>query len=80
MARAIGEIEDEVRGLSSRDKERLLAVLLEELEGPPDSDAEMAWLEEIQRRSRELDDGSVGAIPAAQVFARLRERLKAHGG
>jgi Putative addiction module component len=80
MARAIGEIEDEVRGLSSRDKERLLAVLLEELEGPPDADAEMAWLEEIQRRSRELDDGSVKAIPAAQVFARLHERLKAHGG
>ena len=54
-------------------------MLLEELDGPPDPDAEAAWLEEIQRRSRELDEGSVKAIPAKEVFAKLRGRLKAHG-
>lgn len=54
-------------------------MLLEELDGPPDPDVEAAWLEEVQRRSRELDEDSVKAIPAEEVFARLRERLKAHG-
>jgi hypothetical protein len=36
---------------------------------------ERAWLEEVQRRSRELDDGTVEAIPADQVFARVRAAL-----
>ena len=78
MARAITEIEDEIRGLSPQAQERLLQVLLEELDGPPDAGAEAAWLQEIQRRSRELDEGLVTTVPSREVFARLRERLKAH--
>jgi len=78
MARALSEIEDEIRRLPVKAQERLLHVLLEELDGPPDPDVEAAWLEEVQSRSRELDEGSVKAIPAEEVFAKLRERLKAH--
>jgi putative addiction module component len=79
MARAITEIEDEIRGLPPQAQERLLHVLLEELDGPPDAGAEAAWLEEVQRRSRELDEGSVKTVPAREVFAKLRKRLKANG-
>ena len=79
MARAITEIEAEIRSLSPQAQERLLHVLLEELDGPPDANAEAAWLEEVQRRSRELDGGLVETIPAQEVFAKLRKRLKAHG-
>jgi putative addiction module component (TIGR02574 family) len=78
MARAIAEIEEEIRRLSPHAQERLLHVLLEELDGPPDADAEAAWLEEIQHRSRELDEGSVKTVPAEEVFAKLRRRLKAN--
>jgi hypothetical protein len=35
MARAITEIEDEIRRLPAKAQERLLHVLLEELDGPP---------------------------------------------
>ena len=80
MARAITEIEDEIRRLPPKAQERLLHVLLEELDGPPDPNVEAEWLDEVQRRSRELDEGSVKAIPANEVFARLRERLKANEG
>jgi hypothetical protein len=69
MARAITEIEEEVRRLAGRDKERLLRLLLEELEGPADNDAERLWLEEIQRRSDALDAGLESLVPAEQVFA-----------
>jgi len=68
MARAITDIEDEIRRLPAKAQERLLHVLLEELDGPPDPDVEAAWLEEIQRRSRQIDDGSVTAIPAKEVL------------
>lgn len=76
MARAISEIEAEVRGLARPEQERLLRALLEELGGPADSDVDQLWLEEAQRRSREFDDGRIKPIPAEKVFERVRSRLK----
>ena len=76
MARAIAEIEKEIRALTQVDQERLLKALLEELEGPPDADVEQAWREEVQRRSREIDEGTVELIPADEVFARARADLE----
>ncbi|MGV3593411.1 MAG: addiction module protein [Gammaproteobacteria bacterium] len=35
-----------------------------------------AWLQEAQRRIRELEDGSVTAVPAAEVIAKARDRLR----
>lgn len=72
MARAVSEIEEEIRALPDLEKERLLRALLEELDGPPEPGVEQAWLDEIQRRSKELDSGLVVAIPADEVFAKLR--------
>jgi hypothetical protein len=37
---------------------------------------EGAWLAEVQRRSRELDEGAIQTVPAREVFARLRSDLK----
>jgi len=76
MARAISDIEAEVRGLDRPEQERLLRALLEELDGPADPDTDRLWLEEAQRRSAELDAGQAQLIPAAEVFERLRARLK----
>jgi putative addiction module component (TIGR02574 family) len=75
MARAVADIEQEIRDLPDAEKERLLRALLEKLDGPPDPGAEQAWLDEIQRRSREFDLGIVEAIPAEKVFADLRAKL-----
>ncbi len=76
MARAVTEIEREIRELEPDDQEQLLRALLEELDGPADPDVEQAWLEEAHRRSRELDTDAVDAIPAEQVFAKTRADLK----
>lgn len=76
MARAIAEIESEIRHLGRPEQERLLRALLEELDGPIDPDADQAWLAEVQRRSADFDAGLVQAIPAEEVFARVRTRLK----
>jgi len=75
MARDIAEIELEVRALDVLDKERLLRALLEDLDGPPDPDAEAALAQEIARRCKELDDGTVQSIPAEEVFEELRAQL-----
>lgn len=76
MARSLIEIQEEIRALSYSDQEALLKVLLEELDGPADPDVDAAWLEEAQRRCREIDEGTVRCVPADEVFARLRASLK----
>ena len=76
MARAIKDIEKEIRSLDRDDKRRLLRNLIDELDTPADPDVERAWLEASQRRYRELVEGSVTGVPGQLVFERLRSRLR----
>lgn len=54
----------------------LIRALIAELDAPADSDVERAWLEEAQRRYREVTAGKVQPVPAERVFENLRSRLK----
>lgn len=76
MARLIEEIETDIRALSGEEKRELLRALIAELDTPADPDVEKAWLEESQRRYRELVEGKVKGIPGPLVFERLRSRLR----
>lgn len=76
MARAISDIEQEIRSLARPEQERLLRTLLEELDGAVDPEADRSWLEEVQRRSAAFDAGLMQSFPADEVFARVRARLK----
>ena len=76
MARPLATLEHEIRALGTADKEALLRVLWEELDGPPDTEVESAWLKEVQRRSAEIDAGNVDPIPADQVFAKLETKFR----
>jgi hypothetical protein len=62
MARRVTELEKEIRALSSGEQEQLLRALVEELDGPPDTNVEQVWLDEVSRRSRELDEETVAAV------------------
>ncbi len=77
MARAAAEMVEEIRSLDPVEQGKLLRMLLDDLDGPADLDVDRAWLEEVQRRSRELDAGLVTPIPAEEVFANARARLRA---
>jgi putative addiction module component (TIGR02574 family) len=63
MVRPLSHIQQEIRELSDLEKETLLRQLWEELDGPGDTDIDAAWLEEIERRAREIDDGAVDLVP-----------------
>jgi hypothetical protein len=76
MARAVAEIEREIRALKPAEQEHLLRALVAELDGPPDPGVEQAWLEEAQRRSGELDAGEVRLNPVEEVLANARGGLK----
>ena len=76
MARPLAQIHEEIRELSVADKETLLRVLWEELDGPGDADVDAAWLEEAKRRDQQIEDGTVETIPADEVFRSLEASLK----
>jgi len=75
MAKPVTAIQQEIRALTNAEKEEILAALIEELDGPADEGVEAAWVEEIGRRSREIDSGAVECIPAKDVFARIDKIL-----
>jgi acyl-CoA reductase-like NAD-dependent aldehyde dehydrogenase len=77
MAKAVKDIEREIRALSSEERAELMRSLIADLDAPADADAdvERAWLETSQRRYRELVEGKVRGIPGPLVFDRLRKRL-----
>jgi len=75
MARTLEEIEADVHALGQDDKERLLEVLLDDV-GPANPEVERAWLAEVQKRSRELDEGTVTAVSWEEVAADVRSRLR----
>lgn len=75
MAKAVKDIEREIRGLSADERAELMRSLIADLDGPADADVERAWLETSQRRYRELVEGKVKGVPGPLVFDRLRKRL-----
>ena len=75
MAKAVKDIEREIRGLSSEERVELMRSLIADLDAPADANVERAWLETSQRRYRELVEGKVQGVPGPLVFDRLRKRL-----
>lgn len=76
MSTVVAELEAKIRTLSVKDKNELIRALIAELDGPGDAGVERAWLEEAQRRYREVVEGKVQPVPGERVFANLRSRLK----
>lgn len=75
MALTPEKIEEEIRMLGAGEKMELLRLLIAELDAPADADAERVWVEEAQRRQRELVEGEVKGVPGERVFENLRSRL-----
>ena len=76
MSDDVAEIEAKIRALSPDEKAELIRSLIADLDGPEDTGVEQAWLDEAERRHRELLDGKVQGIPGERVFENLRARLK----
>jgi len=53
-----------------------MSIATAELDGPADADVEAVWIQEVQRRHREIVQGKVQPVPGEQVYANLRNRLK----
>jgi hypothetical protein len=72
----IKEIEKEFLDLSEAEKREVLRLLIADLEMGADENVERAWLEEAQRRYKELKDGLIEAVPASEAITKARDRLR----
>ena len=76
MARKIKEIASEVLRLSITERAELAKQLLESLDNISETENEQLWAQEAERRYSEFKAGRSMAIPAEEVFARVRSRKK----
>ena len=67
---------EEAAHLPEADRIRLAEHVLATLDGVPDQDAADAWAKEVERRSREIDEGVVELIPWSEVKAKARRRAR----
>jgi putative addiction module component (TIGR02574 family) len=71
MAISREEVFRKALGLDAPDRTELVGLLIDSLDPETEQRAEAAWLQEIDRRARELDSGTVQTIP----WEIARERL-----
>jgi len=76
MARAIADIQEDIRALTDEQRFELLRSLIGGLDGPEDADVNEAWLAEAERRDREIESGDVQSIPAYGVFREAHQLLR----
>jgi hypothetical protein len=72
----IDELKTEALRLNPGERAELASELLVSLDDLSESEIEKLWLEEAIRRDAELDNGAAQAVPADEVFAAARARLR----
>ena len=71
------ELRDAALNLPLQERADLARELLESLDGSSDADVDEAWAKAIERRVREVRDGSVHLIDGDEVHDAIRSRLAA---
>jgi putative addiction module component (TIGR02574 family) len=70
------ELLSTVLALPAAERAQLAHRLLESLEPGSSPEVHQAWVEELTRRARELEDGTVQAIPWPQAKASILAELE----
>jgi putative addiction module component (TIGR02574 family) len=76
MARALADIQRDILELNQKERTELLRRLLDDLDAPGDTNSDSAWLKESERRLGEIESGTAGTLPAADVIKEARTLLK----
>ena len=69
-------LEREALNLPAADRAKLAHELLESLDSLSPTEIDELWLDESERRLKELDAGSVQLIPAEEVLRKARALLR----
>jgi hypothetical protein len=72
----VDELMREVMRLDTSERAAIAHELLNSLEVLSEAEIERLWVEEAERRSAEIDAGTVDTIAADEAIAQARARLK----
>ena len=75
MATTLAQVEAEALRLSSEERAQLAHRLLRSLEPSPQAEIDRLWIEESERRHRDILAGAE-TIPATEAIARARASLR----
>ena len=76
MTRDISDLRKELDKLNPKQKAELARTLIDSLDDDLDEDVEQLWLDEATRRYEAYRRGELSSRPSADVFARVRARLR----
>jgi putative addiction module component (TIGR02574 family) len=76
MSRDLKDIAAEALELPPSSRAELASQLLDSLDDLSEAENEQLWVREAERRYAEYKAGNIEAVPAEEVFARLRSRRK----
>ncbi len=74
MTRSVNEILEEALTLPVEARAEIASKLINSLDDAVDDDAEVEWSAEIERRIRDIDNGTVELVPWAEVRRRITEQ------
>ncbi|MFQ5903912.1 MAG: addiction module protein [Candidatus Binatia bacterium] len=74
MVRAAKDILKDAMRLPEKERIRVVERLLASFEQESDEDVDSAWAAEIERRSREIKEGTVRPLPWKEVRSRARKQ------
>lgn len=73
----VESIIDQALQQPEKERARIAERLISSLEHTADIDVELAWQEEVGRRLKEIDSGTIQCIPWEDIRARLYENAQA---
>jgi putative addiction module component (TIGR02574 family) len=76
MSREFKDIAAEALDLPLTARAELASQLLDSLDDLSEEETDQLWAQEAERRYAEYKAGRIEAVPAEEVFARLRSRRK----
>lgn len=76
MSRDLKDIAAEALELPLTARAKLASQLLDSLDDISEEESDLLWAQEAERRYAEYKAGNIEAVPADEVFARLRSRKK----
>ncbi len=74
MTRSPSDILEEALTLPADARAEIASQLISSLDDTEDDDAEAAWSAEIERRIRDIDDGTVELVPWAEARRRITDQ------
>lgn len=77
---SFSDLNRDSRKLSTDERVDLAYSLLKSIDDQKDPECERLWIEEVERRCREIDEGHVELIPGEQVLAEIRAKLASTEG